>query len=497
MTTLNTIQTTAVETNNGTITEYDPEFVEYSLLASLFFTPEAIIECRQLGLETKHFSRRKYGLVYQAILDVSGSGQVIDLFTVEEKLGSSLNDVGGRSFLLEIITGTAGIAYNAEGWTGIIKRSWAKTRAKQVLEEIARALFQGLHHRARELMVEYESLFASASATSTSYDWLLSAADILTTDWPKPEYIVPGILPVGLTFFAGKPKSGKSWLALQLAFAVGTGGQFLNTPIPKAKRVLYLALEDTNWRLKERMIAQTWPMNNRNVDFVTPSAFQERIGNLQVNGAANLTALILSKGYSLVIVDTLARAMGAVNQCDPREVLPVLSPLQTLAQQKRFTLMFIDHMPKITGAAADVIQDVYGSVSKTGVADTIWGLYRERSKRESVFQGVGRDIQEFSLAMTIDWATGLWHSEGDYHSLKITERRNEILTYIRQIGEATNADIARFLGSNKGSINRELAELVDTGYLSDRTEGKNIFYSLSSLELPSSRTPSLSEMIPF
>jgi len=37
--TLNTIHSTAVETNNGTITEYDPEFVEYSLLASVFFTP--------------------------------------------------------------------------------------------------------------------------------------------------------------------------------------------------------------------------------------------------------------------------------------------------------------------------------------------------------------------------------------------------------------------------------------------------------------------------
>ena len=37
-------------------------------------------------------------------------------------------------------------------------------------------------------------------------------------------WAVPGILPEGVTLFAGKPKQGKSWLAFDLAFETPEGG---------------------------------------------------------------------------------------------------------------------------------------------------------------------------------------------------------------------------------------------------------------------------------
>ena len=73
---------------------------------------------------------------------------------------------------------------------------------------------------------------------------LLTADKILTTDWPEPTWAVPELLPVGLSILAGKPKLGKSWMALQIAQAVASGGRALNKQV-EAGPVLYLALEDT------------------------------------------------------------------------------------------------------------------------------------------------------------------------------------------------------------------------------------------------------------
>jgi hypothetical protein len=41
--------------------------------------------------------------------------------------------------------------------------------------------------------------------------------ELAAADFPAPKWAVPGIIPVGLTFLAGRPKLGKSWLALQVA----------------------------------------------------------------------------------------------------------------------------------------------------------------------------------------------------------------------------------------------------------------------------------------
>src|SRR5262245_11670928 len=45
----------------------------------------------------------------------------------------------------------------------------------------------------------------------------VDSAIILKTIYPPIPFIIPDYLPAGLTFLIGKPKVGKSWLAIQLA----------------------------------------------------------------------------------------------------------------------------------------------------------------------------------------------------------------------------------------------------------------------------------------
>ena len=48
--------------------------------------------------------------------------------------------------------------------------------------------------------------------------------ELLARQLPPIQWAIPDILPEGLTLLAGKPKLGKSWLALAMALAVAAGG---------------------------------------------------------------------------------------------------------------------------------------------------------------------------------------------------------------------------------------------------------------------------------
>ena len=53
---------------------------------------------------------------------------------------------------------------------------------------------------------------------------IISDIDIMSTEYQPPCWIVPGLLPEGLTVLAGKPKIGKSMLSLNLSVSISTGG---------------------------------------------------------------------------------------------------------------------------------------------------------------------------------------------------------------------------------------------------------------------------------
>src|SRR5690348_15505867 len=82
----------------------------------------------------------------------------------------------------------------------------------------------------------------------------ISAADLMAKQFDPVNYVVPGLLAEGATLFGGKPKIGKSWMAYDFALAVAGGRPvFGKIPVDQGD-VLYLALEDSQRRLKSRML---------------------------------------------------------------------------------------------------------------------------------------------------------------------------------------------------------------------------------------------------
>ena len=197
---------------------------------------------------------------------------------------------------------------------------------------------------------------------------LLSADEILDTDWPEPTWAIPHLLPVGLAILAGKPKVGKSWLALQIAQAVSAGGNTLGEQV-EAGPALYLALEDTPRRLKERMQKQGWAAGLP-ADFMPMGQFIEQVGDLRNGGADRLARQIKHRGYRLVVIDTLARSTIG-DQNDVVDMTLALDPVQQMAHAHNCAVLMVDHHKKGGGFDPDVITDILGSTAKGAMADSI------------------------------------------------------------------------------------------------------------------------------
>lgn len=324
-------------------------------------------------------------------------------------------------------------------------------------EEMIRAYGGGGAEAARKVFAVYSSkdpLLAALVAGDPSprkTGW--SAAELLAAQFPEPQWIVPGLLTTGLTILAGRPKLGKSWLALQTAVGVGAGGQVLGREVERAK-VLYLALEDNERRIQDRLRKQHAPAHTQ-VDFYFEWPY------LTEGGAADLITAVDQHGYSLVIVDTISRALGKADQMDQADMNMAIGSLQRLAIDREIALLLVDHHRKSASDVGDVIDDVMGATSKASVADAALGLYRKRGEKTATLKVTGRDIDDQELALEWDHDVFCWQMVGDASGVKTDTVQSDIINAIKEHGgKATATQIAKFLGKQPNNISRELQELV-------------------------------------
>jgi hypothetical protein len=282
-----------------------------------------------------------------------------------------------------------------------------------------------------------------------------SVAELYAAEFPEPRYLVPGLLTAGLAALAARPKIGKSWMALQLAVAVGAGGSFFNQPAQKG-RVLYLALEDSPRRMKLRLQKQqaTEQANVR---------FEFSWLPLLEGGMDMLLRAIDYHRYSLVIIDTLARALGYVDPNKQAEMNLYLGMLQRAAVERNMTILLIDHHRKGNGGEGNVIDDIIGATAKGGVLDIAWGLYRTRGEKNATLKLTGRDIEERELAMRFERATGCWNCLGDAEMIVSGEREQEILEAMEKLGVPSHKELADVTGQDRSYCFRRIQALMNKG----------------------------------
>ena len=172
----------------------------------------------------------------------------------------------------------------------------------------------------------------------------ISAAALQEKDIPPIRFVVEGLLPAGLNILASPPKYGKSWLVLALCLAVSIGTRFLGYKTNPCG-CLYLALEDSERRLKGRM--------NKLLGGIKASErfhFATAANPIDAGLFDELDAFLKEHSDTgLIVVDTLQRVRGASHgkegayAADYREV----GALKAFADRHNVSLLLVHHLRKM------------------------------------------------------------------------------------------------------------------------------------------------------
>lgn len=300
--------------------------------------------------------------------------------------------------------------------------------------------------------------------------WRFDASTLAARRFPALQWAVKDVLPEGLCILGGKPKMGKSWMALQIAIEIARGGTVFGSVPVERGNVLYLALEDTARRLRDRQ--------EKLLGGDPPFDLRERLDlwlecpKLNDGGMEQLEEWL--KGHPrarLVIVDTLKRIRpraGGGSVYD--EDYDALSPLADLAHRHHVCLLVVHHLRK--AEAEDPIDALSGSTGLTGAPDGIVVLRRVRGQADAELWVVHREGEETELALRFDSSTARWSLIGAAEEYRLSRERRSILDTLTEFGPQTPKDIAEALGRNRSSIRALLAKMHRAGEVTKDKDGR-------------------------
>ena len=251
----------------------------------------------------------------------------------------------------------------------------------------------------------------------------VTASELRRTTYAPPKYAVKDFILEGVTQFFGKPKAGKSFLAMQISLAVARGIPLFPRNIrlyamanhpsgfeTQQGDVLYLALEDSERRLDTRIqqimgSAQPPP---ENLTFLTRSAplfgwrAQCRIEEW-IEGVPN---------PQLVVIDPLAafvgehQGKGNVFRAEYR----MFRPIWEVGQKYKVPIIIVDHASKSKGrmGSTDPFDAGSGTLGGQAAVDTIMIMEHEDKAPRARISFKGRDIERGFLDLEHDAGQPAW-----------------------------------------------------------------------------------------
>jgi hypothetical protein len=298
-----------------------------------------------------------------------------------------------------------------------------------------------------------------------------TAAELWDMVFPPIQYAVPGYIAEGLTLFAGAPKRGKSWLALDLCCSVAWGGFTLGDQHCIEGDVLYAALEDSPRRIKDRL-RRVCQLAGRAPERMTVW-FGDDLKRLGDGCEDELRAWLTDHPQArLVVIDTLNYIRpNRTKDEDPYSYdYRSATTLQRLAQDFKIAIIIIHHTRKT--AADDYLESISGTNGLTGGSDAVMVL-EKGSEGGFVLKGRGRDIEEFETAVKFDRNDCKWHVIGDAAEARVSDTRAAILAVLAEAGFFMSVgDIAVQVGRTRNTVDQQLWQMVKAGIVERHGRGK-------------------------
>lgn len=292
---------------------------------------------------------------------------------------------------------------------------------------------------------------------------LLKSKKIAPIDW-----IIDELLPEGLTILAGKPKVGKSFLALNIASKIANSVDVFGKYKTNRRKILYITNEDSERRIHDRLSQLDIKTNDLSFyfeKFRIDDDFEQSITNLADEA-----------GAKFIIIDTMAKAFNLESKKSNGyfEEYKKIGDIQSVISRKGISILLVHHMRKMSAEYAP--DRILGSNGISGGVDTIWLL--DRSAGKSKLTITGKDVMEQELEFITTKNKSEWIVLNESNSgLGLSPEREEIIHLLieAKISLSSKA-ISGQLSKPSSAVNRLLNKMRSDGILISPRYGK---YELS------------------
>lgn len=308
---------------------------------------------------------------------------------------------------------------------------------------------------------------------------------------PPLVFMCPGMIPEGVAILAGKPKGGKSWLVLSLGLSAASGTAMLGATMPgcpPARPVLYLALEDSDRRIKDRC---------RQLGYAVVPELFEYVTQADTTQALNEALAFLREHageHPVVIIDTWGKVAPPAQRGETAYAADYRAGgyLKYLAAQDPGATILVNHHVR-KESAADWIDSLSGTFGIAGSADTL--ILLTRDGHGGRLRGKGRDVEDYDLALAgfPDWeldggsleeAASRAQAASDREHLG--DRSTKVLNMIETRGSVLTAEVALALGITADQASTYLGRLAKSGKIQSTGRGHWSVGSVGSVGNPGS-----------
>jgi hypothetical protein len=298
-----------------------------------------------------------------------------------------------------------------------------------------------------------------------------TAQEILKTEFPEPRWAVPNILPEGLNILAGRPKCGKSMLALNLCLAIVLGGKALGKIDVEKGAALYLALEDTPRRFQsrlQRMLKEEerseLELNNLHFFNQWPKMNSGGLERLE-EGIAKIADL------RLVIVDTWMKFRPPLKGNQNLYAIDYedMSGIKALSDRHQIPILLIHHLRKASGQ--NPFEEISGSHGISGAADGL--LVMKKTGQLTELYTTGRDIETETYVLKFSSDFFLWTLEGKADEVQSTANQQALYDVLKNSpAPMTPKEIAEATSLNLNYVYKALNTLTASGKIRRLDRGR-------------------------
>ena len=384
---------------------------ERSVLGAILLDKDAVIKVSDI-LQPEDFYKEDHQEIYEAILELFEKRSPVDLVTLTDHLEKKkkLKDVGGASYLTELVNGVpssahaghyAEIVHNRAVLRRLIRAAdsinqlgYAQEQdLDSILDKAEQELFSVSQKFLRQYFVPLKSVLTETFDRIDELHKHKGKIRGVATGFKDLDNILAGLQQSDLVILAARPSIGKTALALNIAQYAATKNQMA---------VGIFSLEQSKEQLVDRMICaeagvDSWKLRTGNLsdnDFpkigYAMSALSEASIYIDDSPLVNIMEirtkarrLQAEKGLGLIVVDYLQLMQGRQNSHDPNRVQEISEisrglkglarelnvPVLALSQLSRAVEQRPGHIPQL----ADLRES--GSIEQD--ADVVMFLYRE------------------------------------------------------------------------------------------------------------------------